>query len=440
MSHIIHRSLRHTPPMAVGGKGITIRDSRGNTYLDASGGAAVSSLGHGHPDVLAAMHAQIDRLAYAHTGFFTTEVAEELATRLAFDAPGDLNHVYLVSGGSEAMETALKLARQFFVESGQPQRSVFIARRQSYHGNTLGALALGGNEFRRRHFAPLLMDVRRVSACYEYRDRLPQQTLGDYTASLLAELEAEILAAGPENVIGFCAEPVVGATGGAIPPTPGYFKGVRALCDKYGMLLIADEVMCGMGRTGTLYAVEQENVLPDLVALGKGLGAGYQPIGAVLTREHVVQRIRDGSGVFQHGHTYIGHPVAAAAALTVQRVIQRDCLLGAVTVRGAAFRRMLRDAFGNHPHVGDIRGRGLFWALELVQDRESKEPFAPSARLHAAVKEAAMARGLMVYPMGGTIDGERGDHVLLAPPFLATEAELGEIVMRLREALAGALA
>jgi adenosylmethionine-8-amino-7-oxononanoate aminotransferase len=440
MSHIIHRSLRHTPPMAVGGKGITIRDSRGNTYLDASGGAAVSSLGHGHPDVLAAMHAQIDRLAYAHTGFFTTEVAEELATRLAFDAPGDLNHVYLVSGGSEAMETALKLARQFFVESGQPQRSVFIARRQSYHGNTLGALALGGNEVRRRHFAPLLMDVRRVSACYEYRDRLPQQTLGDYTASLLAELEAEILAAGPENVIGFCAEPVVGATGGAIPPTPGYFKGVRALCDKYGMLLIADEVMCGMGRTGTLYAVEQENVLPDLVALGKGLGAGYQPIGAVLTREHVVQRIRDGSGVFQHGHTYIGHPVAAAAALTVQRVIQRDCLLGAVTVRGAAFRRMLRDAFGNHPHVGDIRGRGLFWALELVQDRESKEPFAPSARLHAAVKEAAMARGLMVYPMGGTIDGERGDHVLLAPPFIATEAELGEIVMRLREALAGALA
>lgn len=440
MSHIIHRSLRHTPPMAVGGKGITIRDSRGNTYLDASGGAAVSSLGHGHPDVLAAMHAQIDRLAYAHTGFFTTEVAEELATRLAFDAPGDLNHVYLVSGGSEAMETALKLARQFFVESGQPQRSVFIARRQSYHGNTLGALALGGNEVRRRHFAPLLMDVRRVSACYEYRDRLPQQTLGDYTASLLAELEAEILAAGPENVIGFCAEPVVGATGGAIPPTPGYFKGVRALCDKYGMLLIADEVMCGMGRTGTLYAVEQENVLPDLVALGKGLGAGYQPIGAVLAREHVVQRIRDGSGVFQHGHTYIGHPVAAAAALTVQRVIQRDCLLGAVTVRGAAFRRMLRDAFGNHPHVGDIRGRGLFWALELVQDRESKEPFAPSARLHAAVKEAAMARGLMVYPMGGTIDGERGDHVLLAPPFIATEAELGDIVMRLREALAGALA
>ena len=440
MSHIIHRSLRHTPPIAVNGSGITIRDSRGHTYLDASGGAAVSSLGHGHPDVIAAMHAQIDRLAYAHTSFFTTEVAEELAARLAFDAPGDLNHVYLVSGGSEAMETALKLARQYFVESGQPQRTVFIARRQSYHGNTLGALALGGNEFRRRPFAPLLMDVRRVSACYEYRHRAAQQTMSDYTGVLLAELEDEILAAGPETVIGFCAEPVVGATGGAIPPTPGYFKGVRALCDKYGILFIADEVMCGMGRTGTLYAIEQENVLPDLVTLAKGLGAGYQPIGAVLAREHVVRRIRDGSGAFQHGHTYIGHPVAAAAALAVQRVIQRDCLLGAVTVRGAYFRRLLKDAFGNHPHVGDIRGRGLFWTLELVKDRGSKQPFAPELKLHAKVKEAAMGRGLMVYPMGGTVDGEHGDHILLAPPFIASEAELAEIVSRLQEALARALA
>lgn len=439
-SRLIHRNLRRTPPVAVGGSGITLRDSRGNTYLDASGGAAVSSLGHGHPDVVAAMHAQIDRLAYAHTSFFTTEAAERLAERLAFDAPGDLNHVYLVSGGSEAVETALKLARQYFVECGEPQRTVFIARRQSYHGNTLGALALGGNEFRRRPFAPLLMDVRRVSACYEYRGREDRQTTGDYTALLLAELEAEILAAGPDKVIGFCAETVVGATGGAIPPTPGYFKGVRALCDKYGILFIADEVMCGMGRTGTLYAIEQESVLPDLVTLAKGLGAGYQPIGAVLAREHVVQRLRDGSGAFQHGHTYTSHPVAAAAALAVQRVIQRDCLLGAVTVRGTAFKRLLKDAFGSHPHVGDIRGRGLLWGLELVKDRDGKQPFAPELKLHAKVKEAAMGCGLLVYPMGGTIDGERGDHVLLAPPFISTEAELAEIVARLQEALARALA
>jgi adenosylmethionine-8-amino-7-oxononanoate aminotransferase len=440
MSHLIHRNLRRPPPIAVGASGLTVRDSRGNSYLDASGGAAVSSLGHGHPDVLAAMHAQIDRNAYAHTAFFSSEAAEELAVRLANDAPGDLDHVYLVSGGSEAMETALKLARQYHVEAGQNERSVFIARRQSYHGNTLGALAIGGNEWRRRPFEPLLIDVPHVSPCYEYRDRAEGQTVGDYTATLLAELEAAILDAGPERVIGFVAETVVGATAGAVPPTPGYFKGVRALCDRYGILLIADEVMCGMGRTGTLYAFEQENMVPDLAVLGKGLGAGYQPIGAVLAREHVVRRLRDGSGAFQHGHTYMGHPVAAAAALAVQKVIQRDCLLGAVTVRGASFRRMLKEAFGAHPHVGDIRGRGMLLALELVRDRASKAPFDPALKLHAAVKDQAMARGLMVYPMGGTIDGRRGDHILLAPPFIATEAELAEITSRLADALTRALA
>jgi len=440
MSHIIHRNLRRAPPLAVSAAGLTVRDNQGRSYLDASGGAAVSSLGHAHPDVLAAMHAQIDRNAYAHTAFFSCDAAEELATRLANDAPGDLDHVYLVSGGSEAMETALKLARQYCVEAGQPKRSLFIARRQSYHGNTLGALAIGGNEWRRRPFEPLLIQVPRVAPCYEYRDRAEGQSTEDYTAALLAELEATILQQGPENLIGFVAETVVGATAGALPPTPGYFRGVRRLCDQYGLLLILDEVMCGMGRTGTLYAFEQEGVLPDLVVLGKGLGAGYQPIGAVLAREHVVRRLREGSGAFQHGHTYMGHPVAAAAALAVQKVIQRDCLLGAVTVRGAAFRRMLREAFGNHPHVGDIRGRGMLLALELVRDRDSKQPFDPACQLHAAVKEQAMARGLMVYPMGGTIDGRRGDHILLAPPFIATEAELAEITSRLADALARALA
>jgi adenosylmethionine-8-amino-7-oxononanoate aminotransferase len=439
MSHIIHRNLRRPPPLAVSASGLTVTDSQGNSYLDASGGAAVSSLGHGHPDVLAAMHAQIDRNAYAHTAFFTCEPAEQLATRLATDAPGDLDHVYLVSGGSEAMETALKLARQYFVEAGQTERSVFIARRQSYHGNTLGALAIGGNEWRRRPFEPLLMNVPRVSPCYEYRHRPAEQSTDDYTAALLRELEARILEAGPSRVIAFCAETVVGATAGAVPPTPGYFRGVRRLCDQYGILWIADEVMCGMGRTGTLYAFEQEGALPDLVVLGKGLGAGYQPIGAVLARSHIVERLRDGSGAFQHGHTYMGHPIAAAAALAVQTVIQRDNLLGAVTVRGASFRRMLGEAFGEHPHVGDIRGRGLFIGLELVKDRETKAPFDPELKLHAAIKEQAMALGLMVYPMGGTIDGRLGDHILLAPPFTSTEAELAEITGRLSETVKRAL-
>ncbi|WP_395405309.1 aspartate aminotransferase family protein [Pseudoduganella sp. UC29_106] len=440
MTHLIHRELRHTPPTAVVAFGMQVRDKEGNTYLDASGGAAVSSLGHSHPDVLAAMQAQLKVAAYAHTSFFTTDVAEELGERLAEDAPGDLDMAYLVSGGSEAIEAALKMARQYFVENGETGRRVFIARRQSYHGNTLGALALGGNEYRRRHFEPMLMDVARVSPCFEYRERRPGQDVHEYTAGLLQELETTIIDIGPQSVIGFCAEPVVGATSGAVPPTPGYFRGVRALCDKYGILLIADEVMCGMGRTGTLYAIEQEGVVPDLVALGKGLGAGYQPIGAVMAREHVVQRMRNGSGIFQHGHTYVGHPVAAAAALAVQKVIRRDCLLGAVTVRGAAFKRMLRDAFGNHPHVGDIRGRGLLVALELVQDRETRRPFDPDLRLYSAVKRQCMACGLMVYPMGGTIDGKRGDHILLAPPFIATERDLAEIVSRLQDGVARAIA
>ena len=439
MSRILHRSLRQTPPVAAGGEGIWLRDNRGRNYIDASGGAAVSSLGHGHPDVIAALHRQIDRCAYAHTAFFTTEVAEELAERLVANAPAGIDGVYLVSGGSEAVEAALKLARQYFVEAGEVQRTVFIARRQSYHGNTLGALALGGNEWRRKPFAPLLIDVERVSACYEYRGRAPGQSLDDYTAGLLDELETAILRAGPERVIGFCAEPVVGATGGAIPPTPGYFRGVRALCDKYGILFIADEVMCGMGRTGTMYAIEQDGVAPDLVTIAKGLGAGYQPVGAVLVNGAIAERLRAGSGAFLHGHTYIGHPVAAAAALAVQQVIERDDLLAQVRRRGAALWRLLGEAFGDHPHVGDIRGRGLFMALELVRERATREPFAPELKLHAAIKDKAMQNGLLVYPMGGTVDGRQGDHVLLAPPFIVTEAELVEIVGRLREAVDGAL-
>jgi adenosylmethionine-8-amino-7-oxononanoate aminotransferase len=440
MTYIIHRSLRQTPPIAVSASGVTVCDSAGNAYLDASGGAAVSSLGHGHPDVIAAMHRQIDRCAYAHTAFFTTEVAEELAQTLVARAPAGIEAVYLVSGGSEAMETALKLARQYFVEGGEEKRSLFIARRQSYHGNTLGALAVGGNEWRRKPFAPLLMEVPRVSPCYEYRDRHERQSVDDYTAALLDELETAIIQAGPEKVIGFVAEPVVGATGGAIPPTPGYFKGVREICDRHGILFIADEVMCGMGRTGTLFAIEQDGVAPDIITVAKGLGGGYQPIGAVLAQGAIVERLRQGSGSFLHGHTYIGHPVAAAAALAVQQVIERDGLLPQVRRRGATLKRMLGDVFGKHEHVGDIRGRGLFLGIELVRDRSTKEPFAPGRKLHAAIKAEAMARGLMVYPMGGTIDGQRGDHILLAPPFIVSAPELSEIVTRLAEAVDAALA
>ena len=444
MTNIIHRSLRATPPMAAGGEGVWLIGADGKRYLDASGGAAVSCLGHGHPDVLAAMHAQIDRLAYAHTGFFTSEPAEQLADHLAVNAPAGLTNVYFVSGGSEAMEAALKLARQHFVERGQPERTLFIGRRQSYHGNTLGALAVGGNAWRRKQFAPLLIDVLRVAPCYAYRDQRGGEGEAQYTQRLLDELEATIVQAGPQRVIAFCAETVVGATAGAVPATAGYFKGVREICDRHGILWIADEVMCGMGRTGALHAVAQEGLddgeVPDLMIIAKGLGGGYQPIGAVLAHERVIAPLRGGSGLFQHGHTYLGHPMACAAALAVQRVIERDGLLAQVRTRGAQLMAALREQLGGHPHVGDIRGRGLFVGVELVQDRASKATFDPAKKLHAHIKARAFANGLLCYPMGGTIDGQHGDHVLLAPPFIVSEAEVQTIAERLATSIDEALA
>ncbi|WP_021026209.1 aspartate aminotransferase family protein [Comamonas sp. B-9] len=440
MSHVIHRSLAQVPLVAVGGKGVELFDQAGKAYLDASGGAAVSCLGHAHPDVLAAMHRQLDQLAYAHTSFFTTEVQEALADHLVAHAPAGMTDVYFVSGGSEAVEAALKMARQYFVEIGQPERTHFVARRQSYHGNTLGALAVGGNEWRRKQFAPILMDVGRVAPAYEYRDRLDGESQPAYVERLLAEIDAKFQELGPDKVIAFVAEPVVGATLGAVAAPAGYWQGLRALCDRYGILLIADEVMCGMGRTGTLHAVEQEGISPDLMTIAKGLGGGYQPIGAVLAQRKIVDAMRRGSGLFQHGHTYIGHAMAAAAALAVQQVIQRDQLLPQVLARGAYLQKQLHARFDAHPHVGDIRGRGLFWGVELVQDRRSKATFDPAFKLHAKVKAQALAHGLLCYPMGGTIDGLHGDHVLLAPPFISSEAELDQVVERLGDAIDKVLA
>ncbi|MFN3736300.1 aspartate aminotransferase family protein [Hydrogenophaga sp.] len=439
-THVFHRQLRHALPVAVSGQGVTLTDAQGKTYIDASGGAAVSCLGHGHPDVVAAMHRQIDQLAYAHTSFFTTQVAEELADLLIETAPQGMSHVYFVSGGSEAVEAALKMARQYFVEIGQPQRRHFIARRQSYHGNTLGALAVGGNEWRREQFKPLLIDVTHVSPCYEYRDRRADETPDQYGQRLVHELEQAIEQLGPQNVMAFVAETVGGATAGVLTPVPGYFRGVRELCDRHGILLILDEVMCGMGRTGTLHACEQDGVVPDLLTIAKGLGGGYQPIGAVLAQGRVVDAFRQGSGLFQHGHTYLGHAVACAAALAVQRVIQRDGLLAQVRERGAQLQAALQRTFGGHPNVGDIRGRGLFWGMEFVADRDSKQWFDPALKLHTRLKAAAMREGLMVYPMGGTVDGRCGDHVLLAPPFISTPEDIEQIVQRLERALHATLA
>jgi adenosylmethionine-8-amino-7-oxononanoate aminotransferase len=435
MTSVFHRHLGRSYPVAVSGQGVYLRDSEGRDYIDASGGAAVSCLGHGHPDVLDAMREQLGRLAYAHTSFFTTEVAEELAAHLVQRAPAGTTHAYFVSGGSEAIEAALKMARQYFVEIGQPQRSRFIARRQSYHGNTLGALAVGGNAWRRAQFGPLLVDVEHVSPCYEYRDRRPDETPEQYGERLARELDETIRRLGHDRVIAFVAETVGGATAGVLTPVPGYFRRVREVCDRYGVLLILDEVMCGMGRCGTLHACEAEGVVPDLMTIAKGLGGGYQPIGAVLAQGRIVDAMREGSGFFQHGHTYLGHPVACAAALAVQKVIERDGLLARVRQRGERLMARLRDALGDHPNVGDIRGRGLFVGLEFVRDRDTREPFDPGLRLHATLKRVAMENGLLCYPMGGTIDGRRGDHVLLAPPFVVSDDEIDEIVARLQRAI-----
>ncbi|MER9631377.1 aspartate aminotransferase family protein [Mesorhizobium sp. M0296] len=440
MTHILHRTIHSTLPVAIRGQGIELFDAEGKSYIDASGGAAVSCLGHGHPDVIAALHAQLERIAYAHTSFFTTEVAERLADRLVEDAPKGLDHVYLVSSGSEAVEAALKMARQYFVEKGEPQRRHLIARRQSYHGNTLGALATGGNEWRRAQFRPLLIETHHIDPCYAYRYQRHGESDEAYAARAAQQLEDKILELGPDEVIAFVAEPVVGATLGAVPPVADYFKHIRAICDRYGVLLILDEVMCGMGRTGTLHACEQDGIAPDLLTIAKGLGGGYQPIGAVLLGRHIFDAFAQGSGFFQHGHTYMGHPMAAAAGLAVQEVIRRDGLLDNVSAMGAQLDERLHQRFDNHHHVGDIRGRGLFRGIELVVDRASKEPFDQRLELNARIKREAMARGLMIYPMAGTIDGVRGVHVLVAPPFIISKQDIDRIVERLGEAIDAAIA
>ncbi|MGF6228836.1 adenosylmethionine-8-amino-7-oxononanoate aminotransferase [Inquilinus ginsengisoli] len=439
MTRILHRQIHAEFPTAVAGRGIEVVDAEGRRYIDASGGAAVSCLGHGHPAVIAALHAQLDRMPYAHTSFFTSEVAERLADRLVEDAPAGLSRVYFTSGGSESVEAALKMARQYFVEAGQPQRRHVIARRQSYHGNTLGALATGGNEWRRAPFRPLLIETHHIDPCFAYRLQEPGESDEDYAARAAQALEDKILELGPETVAAFVAETVVGATMGAVPPVADYFKRIRAICDRHGVLLILDEVMCGMGRTGTLHACTQEGIAPDLMTIAKGLGGGYQPIGAVLLSRRLFDAFSQGTGFFQHGHTYTGHPMACAAGLAVQEVIRNERLLDNVAAMGARLARRLGDRFGNHPQVGDIRGRGLFLGIELVADRATKAPFDPALKLNARVKREAMARGLMVYPMGGTVDGVAGDHVLLAPPFIIDGAAVEAIVERLGDAVDAAI-
>jgi len=439
MSKVFSRNSRIQLPTVARGEGVYLYDKEGKQYLDGSGGAAVSSLGHSNERIITALNTQLEKLAFAHTGFFTSESAELLAELLVKKAPKGLEKVYLVSGGSEAIEAAIKVARQYFLETEQPQRSRIIARRQSYHGNTLGALAVGGNMWRRRQFAPLLIDTSHISPCFAYRGLRLGETVEQYSQRTANELEQEILRLGSETVMAFIAEPVVGATLGAVPPTLGYFRSIRKICDRYGILLIADEVMCGAGRTGSFFAIDQEAVIPDIITMAKGLGAGYQPLGAMLCQNYIHDAIASGSGFFQHGHTYQGHSMAAAAGVAVLEELEEKGLVDRVNRAGKYLLSALKAQFGQHPHIGDIRGRGLFMGLEFVADRETKEPFNPEANIAGKLKSAAMSKGLICYPMQGTINGTCGDHVLLAPAYIITDAQIDELVEKLASAVSGVL-
>ena len=438
-SRVLHRSGA-IPPVAVRGEGVYLHTADGRAIIDASGGAAVAALGHGNRRVAEAIGQQAATMAYSHTGTFSNQPAEELAEILLANEPGGLTRAWFCSSGSEGNEAALKLARQYFIEIGQPQRVRTIARRQSYHGTTLGALAAGGNMMRRALYEPMLSPAHSlVSPCFAYRFKPDGMSDAQYVDMLADELEAEFQRVGPDTVTAFLAEPVVGATTGCVAAPSGYFRRVRDICDRHGALLILDEVMCGMGRTGSMHAWEQEGVAPDIQVIAKGLGGGYQPIGGVLIADRIVQALAQGSGGFLHGQTYQAHPVACAAALEVQRIIAEDRLLENVQAMGERLETALVERFGNHRHVGDIRGRGLFWAIEFVTDRSSKGVFDPALKLNERVKAEGLARGIAGYPMGGTIDGRQGDHYIVAPPYIVTASEVDAIVERLGDAVDAAL-
>jgi adenosylmethionine-8-amino-7-oxononanoate aminotransferase len=439
MTRVLHRSGA-IPPIATRGEGIYLYTADGGAVIDASGGAAVACLGHGNRRVAEAIGRQAAAMAYSHTGTFSNQPAEDLADIILDGEPGGLTRAWFCSSGSEGNEAAIKLARQYFLEIGQPQRIRTIARRQSYHGTTLGALAAGGNMMRRAYYEPILSQVHSlVSPCFPYRFQNPDETDAQYLDRLADELDAEFQRVGPDTVTAFLAEPVVGATTGCVAALPGYFQRVRQICDRYGALLILDEVMCGMGRTGTMHAWEQEGITPDIQIIAKGLGGGYQPIGGILIADRIVQALADGSGGFLHGQTYQAHPVACAAALEVQRIIRDEKLVANVQAMGHRLESALQERFGNHRHVGDIRGRGLFWALEFVSDRGTKQVFDPALKLNERIKAEGIARGLATYPMGGTIDGKQGDHVIVAPPYIATASDIDTIMDRFGEAVDAAV-
>ncbi|VAX07453.1 Aminotransferase, class III [hydrothermal vent metagenome] len=432
MGQVFYRAPKHQYPTVVKAEGVYLYDEDGKQYLDASGGAAVSCLGHGNEYVIEAIKSQLDTVAYAHTAFFTNTPQEELAGRLAAHFGTYNAKVYFLSGGSEANETAIKLARQYWVACGRYQKSVIISRDQSYHGNTLATLSMSGNPSRKRAFKPMLHDWPKALPCHAYRYQRADESTAKYSERCALSLEAEILKVGAENVAAFIAEPIVGATIGCVAATAGYFKKIREICDRYDILLILDEVMCGAGRSGSYFAFEQENILPDIVTLAKGLGGGYQPLAAVICKANIHDHIVKQCGSFEHGHTYIGHAAACAAGLAVMDVIENEKLLSKVQHTGKTLMSHLKSSFQSHPNIGDIRGRGLFIALEFTLDKDHKKPPGIALDLPKKLKNSAMKNGLICYPGGGTADGINGAHILLAPPFIYEDSHVSELIEKLQ--------
>ncbi|MDA0679152.1 MAG: aspartate aminotransferase family protein [Proteobacteria bacterium] len=430
MSAVFFLEPKMSYPTAVRGEGMYLYDAGGKQYLDMSGGAAVSCLGHGHPDVVRAVQEQAGKLAFAHTSFFTNEPQEDLADRLAKRFSEEGSRVWFTSGGSESNETALKVAWQYWRAQGKPEKTIIISREFSYHGGTLGATSVSGSVFRRAPYEKVLHDWPRISPCYPWRHKYDSETDRQYGHRVAAELDEAIRVAGAENVAAFIAEPVVGATLGVVPPVPGYFAEIRRICDEHDVLFIADEVMCGSGRCGTFYAHEPDEIIPDLVTIAKGLGGGYQPIGAIITRKHICESIANDPGGFAHGHTYIGHAISCAAGVAIQKCFD-DGILASVSGKGDRLLQILRDRFQDHPSVGDIRGRGLFAGIEFVANRDTKEAYPVERRIPAKLKSAAMEHGLICYPGGGTVDGRKGAHLLLAPPFIAEDRHFEELADKL---------
>ena len=416
-------------PRVAWGKGSYVYDTEGRQYIDGSGGPAVFCIGHGNTEVNDAIKAQLDRIAHGYRYTFKSDPLEELQAIIARGAGGTLRHSVVVCGGSEAVESCLKIALQYQTAIGQSTRRRFISRQRSWHGNTLGALSVSGFAYRRSAFEGALIEASFMSPANVYRPPMgvPAQDIPAFCAD---ELEREILRLGPERVCAFIFEPVVGAAGGCVPAPPGYAAAMREVCDRHGVLMIADEVMCGVGRTGHWRALEHDGVEPDIMSIAKGLGGGYLPLGASVFSQRVGNAIFAAHGEAMTGHTFAGHTATCAAGVAVQRIIEREGLVRRVRENGPKLMAMLREAVGDEPWCGDIRGRGYFQAVEFVRDRDTREPFDPVLQVHLRIRDTAFVNGLICYPVGGNVDGRRGDHAIISPPYNASEGEIGEIVQK----------